>query len=81
MTADSQHRVADVYGLARVDRERRWTAIVDGALLLVIALWVGVLALSEGMSAAHWVVSVVLVAMVAHRVMILVERLRRRSRT
>lgn len=81
MALESRDGVADVYGLARVDRERRWTVVLDVALLLVAVLWVGVLVLAEQVSAAHWVVSVVLVAMGAHRVLILAERLRRRPRT
>ena len=72
---------ADQYGLARVNRERRWTVIVDLVLVVATLGWLAVLLGGAGGSGLRWGVSVVLVAMVAHRVLLLAERLRRRRRT
>ena len=72
---------ADQYGLARVNRERRWTAIVDGVLVVATLGWLAVLRIGTGGAAVRWGVSLVLVAMIVHRVLLLAERLRRRHRT
>ena len=71
---------ADQYGLARVNRERRWTAIVDGVLLVATLGWLAVLRVGLGGAGVRWGVSMLLVAMIVHRVLLLVERLRRRHR-
>lgn len=71
---------ADQYGLARVDRERRWTVIVDLVLLVATLGWLAVLRTGTGGSGVRWGVSLVLLAMIVHRVLLLTERLRRRHR-
>lgn len=69
---------ADQYGLARVDRERRWTVIVDLVLVVATLGWLTVLRVGPGGSGLRWGVSLVLLAMIVHRVLLLAERLRRR---
>lgn len=71
---------ADQYGLARVNRERRWTAIVDGVLVVAAVAWLAVLRVGTGGAGLRWGVSLVLLAMIVHRVLLLAERLRRRRR-
>lgn len=72
---------ADQYGLARVNRERRWTVIVDLVLVVATLGWLTVLRVGTGGSGLRWGVSLVLLAMIVHRVLLLAERLRRRHRT
>ncbi len=71
---------ADQFGLARVNRERRWTAIVDGVLVVATLGWLAVLRVGTGGSSLRWGVSLLVLAMIVHRVLLLAERLRRRHR-
>ena len=78
-----QHRLAaaDLHGLARVQREKRWTTIMDLVLISTALLWVASLSLDDLLPVhARWVLPVVMVAMVVHRVLVGVER-RRRERS
>ena len=80
MGHDDTSSVADRYGLARGNRERRWTAIVDVTLVLAAVAWVAVLRAGSAAPGLRWAVSLVLVAMVAHRVLLVSDRRRRRRR-
>ncbi|WP_460818561.1 hypothetical protein [Nocardioides korecus] len=74
------HAVAERYGLARGNRERRWTVIVDVTLVAAAVAWVVVLRSGSAAPGLRWAVSLVLVAMVAHRVLLVSDRRRRRRR-
>ncbi|MCW2868135.1 MAG: hypothetical protein JWR20_2323 [Marmoricola sp.] len=78
MGHDETSSVADRYGLARGNRERRWTAIVDVTLVLAALAWVVVLRAGSAAPGLRWAVSLVLVAMVTHRVLLVADRRRRR---
>jgi len=78
MGHDERPSVADRYGLARGNRERRWTAIVDVTLALAAVSWLLVLRSGTAAPGLRWAVSLVLVAMVAHRVLLVSDRRRRR---
>ncbi len=70
--------VTDRYGLARVDRERRWTWIVDGVLLVVVGAWVLAQRDPSLAGGTRVAVSLALAAALVHRGLLLVERRRRR---
>ena len=70
--------VTDRYGLARVDRERRWTWIVDGVLLVVVGAWVLAQRDPSLAGGTRVAVSLALAAVLVHRGLLLVERRRRR---
>lgn len=72
--------MAERYGLARGNRERRWTVIVDVTLVAAAVAWVVVLRSGSAAPGLRWAVSLVLVAMVAHRVLLVSDRRRRRRR-
>ena len=79
MGHDDRASVADRYGLARGNRERRWTVIVDVTLALAAVAWVVVLRSGSAAPGLRWAVSLVLVAMIAHRVLLVADRRRRRG--
>ncbi len=66
------------YGLASRDRERRWTAIVDGVLGVAVLAWLLVLALDGLGSTGTLAIGALLGAMTLHRVLLLAERRRTR---
>ena len=80
MGHDERHSVADRYGLARGNRERRWTVIVDVVLVAAAVAWVVVLRSGSAAPGLRWAVSLVLVAMIAHRVLLVSDRRRRLRR-
>jgi hypothetical protein len=68
----------DLHGLARVQRERRWLAIMDGVLALTVVLWVGAVTLTEVVpSRLGWVLSLVIGVVGVHRLLVTLERQRR----
>ncbi|MCW2819168.1 MAG: hypothetical protein JWR42_1955 [Marmoricola sp.] len=78
MGHDERPSVADRYGLARGNRERRWTLIVDVTLAVAAVSWLLVLRSGTAAPGLRWAVSLVLLAMVAHRLLLVSDRRRRR---
>ncbi len=65
---------ANLHGLARVQREKRWTTILDGVLAVSVVIWIGSLVTAALPARAHWVLALVVGAMVLHRALVAVER-------
>lgn len=78
VTTVPQSPVPVRYGLASRDRERRWTAIVDGVLVLAVLGWVALLSTGGLHATATAVTGALLLVMVVHRLLLLVERRRGR---
>jgi uncharacterized membrane-anchored protein len=78
MAQSDRTGAANLHGLARVQRERRWLVIMDSVLVLSLALWVASLTLTDRVPASlGWVMPVVTCVVGAHRVLVSVERHRR----
>ena len=67
------------YGLASRDRERHWTAIVDGVLGVAVLVWLVVLAVDGLGSTVTLATGALLGTMTLHRLLLLAERRRTRS--
>ena len=79
---DDRQAVATRLGLAHGRRERRWTTIVDGVLVVAVLAWLAtsLTAYGQGHPTTRWVLSLLLLAFAVHRVVLLVERRRSRGR-
>lgn len=80
MTTVPQTPVPVRYHLATRDRERHWTRIIDSVLVAAVIGWVAVLSIGGLHATVTVVAGLLLGAMVVHRVLLLVERHRSRSR-
>lgn len=79
---DDRQAVATRLGLAHGRRERRWTTIVDGVLVVAVVAWLATALTAYGQDhpATRWALSLLLLAFAVHRVVLLAERLRSRGR-
>jgi hypothetical protein len=77
MAESDRTGAANLHGLARVQRERRWLTIMDSVLALSIVSWIAGLTLGLIPPALGWVMPVVICVVGVHRVLVTMERHRR----
>ncbi|MEO5653364.1 MAG: hypothetical protein ABIN79_00695 [Marmoricola sp.] len=78
MAYEKRPELSAVHGLARVQREKHWTAIMDTVLAFMIVFWIAGLSFSGVVPAqAEAILPVIIGVLVVHRLLVVLERHRR----
>ena len=78
MAQNDRMGAANLHGLARVQRERRWTSIMDAVIAVSVLVWIaGLAGFGPSPTGARWVLPAVIGVMIVHRVLVAFEGKRR----